>query len=164
MRGLLLLMGLFLASCQSVESGMQLSVDFCCTETNAHSFQLVDEGIPPFLEPLLSANVTSALLNKGYYPQEENADLMVVVGFESDGLPVSARTSPIDEIMSESDELQFMARINIEITSAKGVPVFRGAIYRSHDVSANEYMHTGRASMAMFEALTGLFEPLPVTN
>lgn len=159
-----MLMSFFLASCQSAPSGVQLSVDFCCTETNAHSFQLVDEGIPPFLGPLLSANVTSALLSKGYYPQEENADLIVVVSFESDGLPVSARTSPIDEIMSESGDLRFMARINIEISSMEGVPVFQGAIYRSHNVSANEYMHTGRASRAMFEALTGLFEPLPVTN
>jgi hypothetical protein len=163
-RRLLLLMSLFLAGCQSVESGVQLSVDFCCTETDAHSFQLVDEGIPPFLGPLLSANVTSALLNKGYYPQEENADLIVVVSFESDGLPILAQTSPFDEIMSESGDLRFMAGINIEISSMAGVPVFQGTIYRSHDVSANEYMHTGRASMAMFEALTRLFEPLPVTT
>ena len=164
MRTLLLLMSLFLAGCQSAPSGVQLSVDFCCTETNAHSFQLVDEGIPPFMEPLLTANVTSALLSKGYYPAEDNADLIVVVSFESDGLPMSARTSPLDEIMSESAEIRFMARINIEISSVNGKPVFRGAIYRIHDVSANEYMHTGRASKEVFEALIDLFEPLPVSN
>jgi hypothetical protein len=163
-RRLLLLMSFFLVSCQSVESGVQLSVDFCCTETNAHSFQLVNVEIPPFLGPLLSANITSALLGKGYYPQEENADLIVVVSLESDGLPIAARTRPIDEITSESGDLQFLARINIEISSAGGEPVFRGSIYRTHDVSANEYMHTGRASRAMFEALTHLFEPLPVAN
>ena len=147
---LLLLMSFFLASCQSVQSGVQLSIDFCCTETDAHSFQLVDAEIPPFLGPLLSANITSALLGKGYYPQEENADLIVVVSLESDGLPIAARTRPMDEITSESGDFQFLARINIEISSAGGEPVFRGSIYRTHDVSANEYMHTGRASRAMF--------------
>lgn len=143
---------------------MQLSVDFCCSETNAHSFQLVDAEIPSFLGPLLSANIASALLSKGYYPQEENADLIVVISLESDGLPIAARTSPMDEITLESGDLQFLARITIEISSAGGEPVFRGSIYRTHDVSANEYMHTGRASRAMFEALTHLFEPLPVAD
>lgn len=164
MRKLLILMSLFLAGCQSASSGVQLSVDFCCTQTNAHSFKLVDDGVPPFLGPLLSANVTSALLGKGYYPQEENSDLIVVVSFESEGLPGSARTCPIDEIMSESSDLQFMARVKTEISSVQGEPVFRGAIYRNHDVSADEYMHIGRASKVMYEALIGLFEPLPVSN
>ena len=163
-RRLFLVTMLFLAGCQSLDTSVQWSVEHCCTKTDGHSFMLVDQGVPAFLKPLLSANVTSALLNKGYYPIAEDADLIVVIGYEQDDLPINERSTATDETVSEAGDIRFVARISVEISTAEKEQVFKGSIYRSHEVSANEYMHTGRASREIYNTLTRLFKSLPIAD
>jgi hypothetical protein len=55
-----------------------------------------------------------------------------------------------------TDDKQFVARVNITISSATGNEVWRGHVQRLHNVWPSEYMHRGHAANGIAKALVEL--------
>ncbi len=170
MRSFLMVGLLLLASCVSNPSGVSSSTESCCVEGVYKTFEYESRSIPIFLESLIASNLSTALAIKGLQPVDENGDLVARVSYVQEDLPIAARYDDFDERVSEGGDVRFVAKIVVELVDAKSnETVFSGSIQRIHEVSPGEYMHTGRASLAIFEAFSDLLAeypepPKPVTS
>jgi len=155
-----LLICLVLTGCAAGGDSISAGVTQCCPDADASTYQLVTENLPAFLAPIVINNVHAALAAAGYQ-QVDAGELVVTVRYEQDNLAMNTRLSGMDERVSEGGDVRYVARVVIELRDRAGELRFQGAIDRLHEVSPGEYMHTGRASLAIFDALTELFRDLP---
>lgn len=121
--------------------------------------------MPEFLKPLILANFDAALFSRGLV-RDEDSDLHAVIRYRqldlSEGSPSGASRK---EQVSPGGNVRFIARVEVDIfDSVTREPVFRGSIQRIHDVDPGEYMHTGQASGAIYEAFSQLLADFRVAE
>ena len=150
---------LMLTGCASTNDEVNWRVESCCPSVTASTFTLETGQVPPFLETILRANVYAAMAGEGFQPVGESADLRVVLRYEQDNLATLARQRGQDERVSEAGDVRYVAPIVVEMYDNDGL-MFEGSIDKFHDVSPGEYMHTGNASVEIYEALVALLDIL----
>jgi hypothetical protein len=154
---------LLVAGCATDHARIDTATTTCCSSPQYKTFFVKAESIPAFLGPLMVSNFSVAFANIGMQPVEEDADLNVVLRYEQQDLDRARR--PRDNFegkISSGDTTRFMARIVVEMHDAKtGKIVWSGHIQRLHDVGPGDYMHTGKASMAIFDAFVKLLKNYP---
>ena len=158
---ILLLSVIFLGSCASTNSGVGASTEQCCPGSEYMTFSVDTLQVPGFLEDLLKSNLSTVLAFKGLQPVSGNADLRVVISYQQDDLAMAERHDDFDERVSEGGDVRYVAKIVVEMFAGSGERVFSGSVQRIHEVSPGEYMHTGRASSAIFSAFEEMLAPMP---
>lgn len=154
---------LLIAGCATERSGIGVSVTHCCgasksaaTEVSGsqyETFSVVAEDIPAFLGPLMVSNLIVALTHHGLQPVSDEPDLAVVLRYVQENLSIPRERDNFEEMISTGDSERFAARMTIEIRDpASGTLVWSGYIERLHDVGPGEWMHTGRASVAIYDS------------
>ncbi len=157
----IVLIGLItLAGCAS--NSVVSHMDTCCPGADARTFSVNADRIPVFLGPIMVSNFSVALASRGYQPVDEGGDLLVTLRYEQEDLTEDRTRSNFDERISPGGDVRFLARMVIEFKDSKtNKVVFRGNIHRVHGVSPGEFMHVGRASMALLEAFDKALAPIP---
>ncbi|MBT4492271.1 MAG: hypothetical protein HOC70_03440 [Gammaproteobacteria bacterium] len=160
MRFFLILLASLITGCVSSGGDVGSSVETCCPKPTADTFSIEPVNLPKFLETLMVTNLSSVLSEKGLQPLDRNATLKVRLSYRQDELPMAGRFSNFDERVSEGGDVRFVARIVIEMRDEVGKLVFDGSIDRIHEVSPGEYMHTGPASVAIYDAFQSLLKDI----
>ncbi|MDA1299541.1 MAG: DUF4136 domain-containing protein [Proteobacteria bacterium] len=149
-----------LAGCAS--NSVVSHMDTCCPGSDTRTFSVSADGIPAFLGPIMVSNFSVALASRGFQPVDDGGDLLVTLRYEQEDLTDDRTRSNFDERISPGGDVRFVARMVIEmVDTSTGKLVFRGNIHRVHDVSPGEFMHVGRASMALLEAFDKALAPIP---
>jgi len=162
-RLLLLLSFAVLAACQSTGGAIGVSVTKCCAEPGYHTFSSETADMPAFLVPLIKANFDAAFSARGLVLNAEDADLMVVLRYEQENLAAPETPDDFEGHIAPGGNVRYIARIQVEIHDASsGRLVWAGNVQRIHDVDAGEYMHSGKASLAIFNAFTRLLSDFSV--
>ena len=150
---------ILLNGCVTSQSNIGASVTLCCPAKSHETFELETVRVPRFMSDLLAANLGTVLAIKGLQPVTEHGDLKVRISYLQEDLAMAVRLDDFDERVSEGGDVRFIAEILVEMVDQETrETVFSGSIKRIHDVSPGEYMHTGRASEAIFESFSELFE------
>ena len=162
---LLALLGLWLGGCSSLQSDIGTRVITCCPTADYDSFTISTADMPAFLGPIMVSNFSVALASHGLQPVDEHAgpaDLTVVMRYEQENLSLDRTTDDFEERIAMGDSQRFVAKIITEIheTGANKL-VWSGQLQRIHDVAPGEYMHTGKASVALLEAFTRVLKDFP---
>ena len=162
---LLAVVGLWLGGCSSLQSDIGTRVITCCPTADYDSFTISTADMPAFLGPIMVSNFSVALASHGLQPVDEHAgpaDLTVVMRYEQENLSLDRTTDDFEERIAMGDSQRFVAKIITEIheTGANKL-VWSGQLQRIHDVAPGEYMHTGKASVALLEAFTRVLKDFP---
>ena len=153
---------LLVAGCATDHTRVDTATTTCCATTQYKTFFVKAEHIPAFLGPLMVSNFSVAFANIGMQPVEQDADLNVVLRYEQLNLEPSGRRDNFEGRIASGDTTRFIARIIVEMHDAKsGKIVWSGHIQRLHDVGPGDYMHTGKASVAIFDAFAKLLKNYP---
>jgi hypothetical protein len=138
---------------------MDTAVLSCCIDEEYKTFSVHANEIPAFLGPLIVSNFSVAFSNHGMQPVEQAGDLVAELRYEQIDLTEDRERDDFDERIATGDAERFIARIAIEIKDTDdGKVVWSGHVQRLHDVGPGEWMHTGVASIAIFEAFTEVLE------
>lgn len=160
---LLFFLACLLAACQSNTGGIGVSVTHCCPEAVYRTFFSEIRDMPAFLEPLVKVNFDAAFAARGMVLDENHSDLRAVLRYEQEDLP---RPSPPDEFegqISPGGNVRYIARVRVDLfDTSTGEKVWAGSVQRIHDVDPGEYMHSGPASRAIFEAFVRLLDHFSV--
>jgi hypothetical protein len=155
-------LGLILLLAGCANNMVESYVDVCCPEPGYRTFSVEAKHIPAFLGPIMVSNFNVAFASHGLQPMEEGGDLSVLLRFEQDDLTVPRPISDFDERIAPGGDVRFVARIAIEVTDVRtDKMIWSGGIHRLHDISPGEYMHTGRASVALLEAFKRALTDFP---
>lgn len=165
-----------LGGCASERSGIGVAVTQCCVndasaETRSdgasssqdvtvyETFVVMAEEIPAFLGPLMVSNFSVALSHHGLQPVVSEPDLVVTLRYVQNNLTRHRQRDDFEERISTGDSERFAARVAIEFRDAitKDV-VWSGHIERIHDVGPGEWMHTGRASVAIYDSFVEILK------
>ncbi len=94
---------------------------------------------------------------------DEDPDLEVVLRYEQENLPQAERPDDFEGHISPGGNFRYVARVRVNVfDGTSGDLVFSGSVQRIHDVDPGEYMHTGNASLAIFQAFTRLLSDFHV--
>ncbi|NQV71116.1 MAG: hypothetical protein HQ498_13910 [Pseudohongiella sp.] len=156
---------LILGSC--AQTGMQIgtSLTTCCPENYAsyseYGLELVD--VPLFLRDYVTAEFESAFQQKGLSRNDRINDVRVVLHYtQVDLVPGQQKIDPFIRIESLNVELNYVARIEIEIIETRSNEVvWAGSLSRIHQVTPGEYMHEDRARPYFYQAFQSLLESYP---
>ena len=152
---LTILTSVLLAGCATDNARIDTAVTKCCGAGETRTFQVVTRNVPAFLGPLMVSNFSVAFANIGMQPVESGADLMVELRYEQSNLSPDRAHDDFEERIATGDAMRFIARVVIEVRDAKTRQlVWSGHVQRLHDVGPGDYMHTGRASIAIYDAFT----------
>ncbi|MDH5738215.1 MAG: hypothetical protein OEZ23_07875, partial [Gammaproteobacteria bacterium] len=86
---------------------------------------------------------------KGFNPVERNGDLEVLLRYEQEDIDEVSRLDDFEGHLEPGGKLRYMAKVRIEIRELSGGLVWSGNMQRIHDVDAGEYMHAGKATVAL---------------
>jgi hypothetical protein len=163
-RAVLLAFLLVLNGCATGLSGIGSNVTECCADADDVTFTIAPVNIPAFLGPLMVSNLSVAFAGKGLQPVMEDADLAITLRFEQIDLTQQIVKDGFDESISPGGEVRFIAKMIVEVrkTGSDGI-MWSGSIQRTHTVSPGEYMHTGKASIALLDAFNELLVNYPGT-
>lgn len=145
-----------LGGCAIDNSRIDTAVTHCCdTGPVPRTFTVAADEIPAFLGPLMISNFSVAFANIGMQPVERDPDLVVTLRYEQTNLAPEQERDDFDERVMTGDAERFYARIVIEVRDATSDSLLWSAhVQRLHDVGPGDYMHTGVASIAIYEAFT----------
>lgn len=159
---LCLLALLLVAGCATNNARIDTAVTTCCSSPDYKTFDVTAKQLPAFLGPLMVSNFSVAFANRGMQPVEHGGDLHVTLLYKQVTLTQNKTRDDFEEKISTGDTMRFIARIIVEIRDAKtGKLVWAGHIQRLHDVAPGDYMHTGKASEALYEAFTEVLKRYP---
>lgn len=162
---LLALAGLWLGGCTTLQSDIGTRVITCCPTANYQSFTITTADMPAFLGPIMVSNFSVALASHGLQPVDEQAgpaELAVVIRYEQENLSPDHTDDDFEEHIAMGDSLRFVAKIVIAISETDSNKlIWSGQLQRIHDVAPGEYMHTGKASVALLEAFTQVLKDFP---
>lgn len=144
-----------LSACAVDQSRIDTTVTHCCGDTEQKTFTVEAVEMPAFLGPLMVSNFSVAFANLGMQPVDADGELAVVLGFEQTNLQRPQTHDDFDEQIASGDAMRFIARVVIEVRDIEtGDLVWSGNIERLHNVGPGDYMHTGPASISIYEAFT----------
>jgi len=154
-----LFVALLIGGCATDRSRIDTAVIECCAAEKYRTFSVSAKDIPPFLGPLMVSNFSVAFANIGMQPVQEDGDLVAVLRYEQIDLTPERLRDDFDEHIAAGDTQRFIARVAVEIRDPDTEEVvFSGHVQRLHDVGAGDWMHTGRASQAIFESFQQVLE------
>jgi hypothetical protein len=169
--------GILLSACTSNSSGIGTRVIQCCPTANYETFVVTTQDMPAFLGPVMVSNLSVALARHGLTPEASlvgmspantyaktraASDLVVELRYKQDNLTPDTKRDDFAEHIAMGDSRRFVAKVIIEIRDvATNQIVWEGQVQRLHDVSAGEFMHTGKASIALLEAFTQVLVDFP---
>jgi hypothetical protein len=172
-----LVSSLFLTACTSNSFGIGTRVIKCCPTATYQTFVVTTRDMPAFLGPIMASNFSVALASHGLTPKtppinasstNENAegrpltDLVIKLIYAQDNLTRDTKRDDFAEHIPLGDSLRFVAIVMIEIREADTHQlVWEGQVQRLHDVGAGEFMHTGKASIALLDAFTRVLIDFP---
>ena len=152
----------FLVACTNNPSDIGNNVIICCANSSYQTFVVTTKNIPAFLDPLMVSNFSAAFATHGLQPVSENADLDVELRYEQQDLIAPAEYDGFDERIAPGGDVRFVAKIVVEMRDAStNATVWSGSIQRIHEVSPGEFMHTGRASISLFNSFNELLDEYP---
>ncbi|MDA9366296.1 hypothetical protein N9R10_01445 [Pseudomonadales bacterium] len=158
----LCLLSLFVVSCSTQPARIGTRVLICCPAGQYQTFSVSTGDMPAFLGPIMVSNFAVAFASHGLDLQEDGADLAVVLRYEQENLSLDEASDDFDERIATGNSLRFLAKIVIEVRETGAEPIiWSGQLHRIHDVGPGEYMHTGRASVALLEAFTTALKTFP---
>jgi hypothetical protein len=167
-RLLLLATVLVLSGCISSPGTISAVQEECCGDVPINTYQnfLIDaQHIPAFLGPIIVSNFSVAMAQKGYQPESAApSDLTIVLRFskEHDAIMIEEQSKDtFSESIGPGANVSFMATISIEIFDNSTNLIWKGRVERFHDVGHGEYMHTGNASIAFYDAFLRALESFP---
>lgn len=151
-----------LAGCATHVAGIGTRVLTCCATGQYETFSVSTRDMPAFLGPIMVSNFSVALASHGLDLNEDAADLDIVLRYEQENFSIDETSDDFAERVASGDSLRFLAKIIIEIRESGKAPIiWSGQLHRIHDVGPGEYMHTGRASVALLEAFTHVLKDFP---
>lgn len=155
-----LTMLVLLGGCATDNSRIDTIVTRCCdTGSIPRTFTVTARDIPAFLGPLMVSNFSVAFANIGMQPVEQDPELLVTLRYEQINLAAEQQRDDFAERVGAGDAERFYARIIIEVKDAASASLLWSAhVQRLHDVGPGDYMHTGVASIAIYEAFTQVLE------
>lgn len=158
----LFLVLLVLSGCQSNISGIGFSLGQCCAEDTYQSFSTQTLNMPGFLQPLMVSNFQAVFSASGMNPIAEGGDLKVVLRYEQENISSQERHDDFEGHLAPGGKVRYLAKVWVEMSDAKtDVLVWSGSIQRIHDVDAGEFMHAGKASVALQQAFQNLLASYP---
>lgn len=129
------------------------------------SFEVEAQALPAFLGPIIVSNFSVAMAERGLQPVSQGGDAVVTLRYVQDELATSETD---DEFGGQTDpgaNARFMARVVVEIRGNESSEiVWSGSIQRLHTIRPGDYMHTGRASVALLEAFRRLLSDYPALS
>lgn len=160
---------LVLAGCASSPATISAVQEDCCADVSAatyRNFHIEAQDIPAFLGPIIVSNFSVAMAQKGYQPESNPpSDLTIKLTFtkEHDASMVDEQSKDgFNESIGPGANVSFMARVSIEIfDSSRNELIWTGRVERFHDVGHGEYMHTGNASVAFYDAFIRALTSFP---
>jgi hypothetical protein len=155
---------LLLSACAADNTRIDTATTSCCPQNHYETFSVTAENIPAFLGPLMVSNFSVAFANRGMQPVIEGGDLNVVLRYEQTNLSrVDEDRDDFEERIATGQTTRFIARIVIEMYDSKTDKiVWSGHVQRLHDVGPGDYMHTGNASIALYDAFTEVLKNYPI--
>jgi hypothetical protein len=133
--------------------------------------------MPAFLGPVTVSNFSVALAAHGLKPESPPigplpgnepaarktlTDLFVELIYVQDNLTLDVRRDDFAEHIAPGDSLRFVAKVIIKVRDVDTHQVvWEGQVQRLHDVGAGEFMHTGKASIALLDAFTRVLVDFP---
>ena len=147
---------LILSGCAASFDGISVGKGRGSVQEDFRTFEVRAVGLPAFLGPIIVSNFSVALAEKGLQPVSRDGDALVTVRYEQ--VSSSSGNPGIPQ-----GEARFTARVVVEIRANGNDEIsWAGSIERDHAIEAGEYMHTGRASIAMLEAFRAMLVGYPV--
>lgn len=151
-----------LSACQSDTSGIGYHLAICCANSGYKTFSTDTNNMPEFLKPLMVSNFQSVFSAKGMNPVDGPADLKVVLRYEQQDISVNEPHDDFEGHLQPGGKMRYLARVWVEMSDPEtGKPVWSGSIQRIHDIDAGEYMHVGKASVALRIAFEKLLAGYP---
>jgi len=141
-------------------------IDCCTSDTSGYrTFRLEVGPVPAFLAPFAESSLADALTARGL-KRSEPADLLVRLSFDQISLDEAVHADDFEGHLEPGGSARFIARLTFEVSDRQtSKRVWLGRISRLHNVDPGEYMHAGRAAIALrggFDnALAGFGKPLP---
>ncbi len=130
--------------------------------TGLETFEVDAEDLPAFLGPVLVSNFSVALAERGLQPVMENGQAVITLRYEQEDLTAPMSHDAFDERIDEGSDTRFVARVVVEVRAQGSSEVlWSGSIQRLHNIRPGDYMHTGRASIALLEAFRDMLSDYP---
>lgn len=156
------LLSLFVTSCATHPASIGTRLLICCPAGQYQTFSVSTGDMPAFLGPIMVSNFAVAFTSHGMELHEDGADLAVVLRYEQENFSLDEASDDFDERIATGNSLRFLAKIVIEVRETGAEPmIWAGQLHRIHDVGPGEYMHTGKASVALLEAFTTALKTFP---
>jgi len=157
----LILSVLLISGCQS-DSGVGYVAGEGEMKGTYSTFSTREVDIPAFLAPLMISNFNAALAGHGLNPVTDKPDLEVTLRYIQDDLGEMSKADDFEGHLTPGGNQRFVARIQVEFRQAgEDQLIWSGSIQRIHDVDAGEFMHTGKASTAIFDNFQKLLADFP---
>lgn len=157
-----LLLVLLLMGCTTNYLGISVSGGEGSNVAELETFEVHAVDLPAFLGPILVSNFNVAMAERGMQPVMENGDAIVKLSYEQQDLETSQDHDNFDERIDQGGEARFVARVVVEMRARGSEEVlWSGSIQRLHSIRPGDYMHTGRASIALLDAFRDLLSDHP---
>ena len=153
---------LMLSGCATNYLGISVTQPESASQPVFESFEVYAEELPAFLGPILVSNFSVAMAERGLQPVVKDGDAVVTLRYVQETLRREVEQENYEERIDQGGEARFVARVVVEIRAAGADEiVWQGSIQRIHSIRPGDYMHTGRASVALLEAFRDLLSDYP---
>jgi len=163
-RGIVILIIAAITACANVPRGVEWRADQSCQMlfVDAKSYSVTLEGLPGFIEPLISYAAHQSLQKKGLAlaTNDEPADLQAHLKFELVSLNKTDTRNDLDEVWMPGLVSRFNALVWVEVMNRRQEVIWSGVVNRSHAIMGDETFHTDRAAIFLQLAFDSLFENL----
>ncbi len=127
------------------------------------TFHVKTQAMPAFLGPVVVSNFNVAMAERGMQPVSEGGDAEVILRFEQETIAQQREAPDFGERTDTGGQSRFIARVVVEVRAADAdTIVWRGSVQRLHTITPGDYMHVGRASIALLDSFRSLLKDYPV--
>jgi len=153
---------LVLSGCATSYLGISVTPADSVSQPGFERFEVNAEELPAFLGPILVSNFSVAMAERGLQPVMKDGDAVVTLRYVQETLRPEVEQDTYEERIDQGGEARFVARVVVEMRAAGADEiVWQGSIQRIHSIRPGDYMHTGRASVALLEAFRDLLSDYP---
>jgi hypothetical protein len=156
---------LVLAGCTTVNQGITVGSGEESSLAGVRTFEVNAVNMPAFLGPIVASNFSVAMAERGFQPVGENGDAVVTLRFEQDDIGQERQRDSFDEQIDQGGDLRFVARVVADLmVKNTGSTIRLGSIQRMHTVMPGDYMHTGRASIALLQSFREMLSDIQMPD
>ena len=162
-RYLLIVVLLMSAGCASNYLGISVTHGDAKNALPFRTFHTVTEDMPAFLGPIVVSNFSVAMAERGIQPVVEGGEAEVTLRLEQRSQTPSGKEDVFAGQIDEGGEALFLAQVVVEVRAAGSSEVlWSGSVQRQHRIRPGDYMHVGRASVALLDAFRDLLKDYPL--